>query len=191
MIVFADYWWSWCHRQVTSSSSDISWPRSADHSYQYNTAQGKRYLLLARNQWMNTKRSALNSKQWKSCWLVKKSLAEWKKWDISLTSWARTWYLVEHVISNVGCVFWILLSRSPLCVAQMVWTKCCFQHFCLSVYIYYWLARGFSKCFHNVLSCVTYGLLVACSHKLLSVGSVKLQESARSKYKTCDVLVAK
>src|SRR5882757_2929130 len=32
----------------------------------------------------------------------------------------------ERVISNVGRCFSIPLSRSPLCVPQMLWTKCCF-----------------------------------------------------------------
>src|SRR5882757_2334809 len=32
----------------------------------------------------------------------------------------------ERVISNVGRCFSIPLSKSPLCVPRMLWTKCCF-----------------------------------------------------------------
>ena len=54
------------------------------------------------------------------------SLADWMKWDLTLTICAHTWYRFEHVISNVGRCFSIPLSRSPLCMPQMLWTKCCF-----------------------------------------------------------------
>jgi len=48
------------------------------------------------------------------------------EWDLTLSTCARTWYQLECVISNVGYCFSIPLSKSPLCMPQMLWTKCCF-----------------------------------------------------------------
>ena len=48
------------------------------------------------------------------------------KWDLTLSTCVRTWYQFERGISNLGRYFGIPPSRSPLCVPQMLLTKCCF-----------------------------------------------------------------
>jgi len=90
------------------------------------SAKGKRYLMSARRESMNSKRSALDSKWWRSHSSAILSHADWLKWDLTLSTCARTWYRFECGISNVGRWFSIPLSRSPLCTPQMLWTKCCF-----------------------------------------------------------------
>jgi len=90
------------------------------------SATGNRYLLSARRESMNSKCSALDSKRWRSYSSALLSLTVCIQWDLTLSTCARTWYQFEHVISNVGHCFSIPLWRSPLCVPQMIWTKCCF-----------------------------------------------------------------
>jgi len=90
------------------------------------SGKGKRYLLSARRESMNPKCSALDSKRWKSYCSAILSLADWIQWDKTWSTCAQTWYRFERVISNVGRWFSIPLSRSALCVPQMLWTKCCF-----------------------------------------------------------------
>ena len=83
------------------------------------------HLLSGRQESMKSKHCALDSKQWRSSCCAILSLADWIKLDLNLSTCAWTWYGFEHEISNVGCCFSIPLSWSPLCVPQMVWTKCC------------------------------------------------------------------
>jgi len=91
-----------------------------------HSATGKRYLLFARRQSMNSKCSASDSKRWRSYSSAILSLADRIKWDLTLSTCARTCYRFVRVIPNVSHCFSIPLSRSPLCVPQMLWTKCCF-----------------------------------------------------------------
>jgi len=90
------------------------------------SATGKRYWLSARKESMNSKRSSSNSKMWRSYCSPLLSLANWIKWDLTLSTCARTCYLFERIISNVGRCFSVPLSWSPLCAPPMLWTKCCF-----------------------------------------------------------------
>ena len=86
----------------------------------------KRYLLSARRESMNSKHSAADSKRWRSWSSAMLSLADWIEWGLTLLTCAWTWYQFECGISNVGHCFSIALSRSPLFVPQVLWTKCCF-----------------------------------------------------------------
>jgi hypothetical protein len=87
---------------------------------------GKRYILSARRETLKSIRSALDSKRWRSYCPAIWSLADGMIWDITLSACARTWYWIEHVISNMGDRFSIPLSISPLFLPQILWTKCCF-----------------------------------------------------------------
>ena len=90
-----------------------------------HSATGKRYLLPARRESMNSKGSALDSKWSRSHSSALLSVADWIEWDLTWSTGARTRYRCERVISAMGRCFSIPLSRSPLCVPQMLWTKCC------------------------------------------------------------------
>jgi len=90
------------------------------------SATGRRYLQSATRESIHSKRSAADSKWWRSSSSSMLSLADWMKWDLTLLTCARTWYWLERVTSIQGRCFSIPLSRSPLCVPQMVWTKCHF-----------------------------------------------------------------
>jgi len=90
------------------------------------SAKGKRYLLSVRRESMNSERSALDSNRWRSYSSAILSLPDWIKWDLTLSTCARTLHRFERVIFHVGRWFSIPLSRSPLCLPQMLWTKCCF-----------------------------------------------------------------
>ena len=90
------------------------------------SATGKRYLLSARRESMNSKRSTLDSKRWRSYSSAIWSLADYMKWDSTSSTCVRSWYRFESVISNEGHCFSIPLSRSPLCLPQMLWKKGCF-----------------------------------------------------------------
>ena len=53
-------------------------------------------------------------------------LPNWIDCDLTLSTYVQTWYWLEHEISNVSHCFSIPLSRSPLYMPQMLWTKWCF-----------------------------------------------------------------
>jgi len=91
----------------------------------YSTS-GKWYILSAGMGLITSKPSASDSEGWRSKRFSILFRADSMGWDVTLLTWARTWYWFEHVIFNVGRCFSILLPRSPLHIPQMLWTKCCF-----------------------------------------------------------------
>ena len=92
----------------------------------------------------------------------------------------------------MGRFFSIPLSRSSLCVPQMLWTKCCFAALRCSSTSLLSTSVGLQRlCFCNASHFITYRLQVACTYKWPSVPHVELQEAAHCKYKTHHVGVTK
>jgi hypothetical protein len=76
----------------------------------------QRYLLSARRESMNSKRSAADSMRWRSSCSARFSLADWIKWDLTLSTCARTWYRLSvyyptwavvsaYLFHNLFCAF--------------------------------------------------------------------------------------
>jgi len=147
--------------------------------------------MSPRRESIKSKRSALDSKRWRTYSSAILSLADWSKWDLTLLTCSRTWYWFKHVISNVGHWFRIPLSRSPMCVPQMLWTKCCFAALRCSSTSLLSTGMGLQRMLCNASRCITYCLRVTCTHKRPSVPHVELQESACCKYRARHVGVTK
>jgi hypothetical protein len=74
-----------------------------------HSGTGKRYPLCTRRESMNSKCSVLDSKRWRSLRFGILSLADWIRLALTLSTCARTWYLFECVLSNLGRCFKIPL----------------------------------------------------------------------------------
>jgi hypothetical protein len=91
-----------------------------------HSATLKTFWLSPRRESRNSKRSASDSKWWRSYSSAVLSLADWMKWDVTVPSCTQSWYRFKDVISKVGRCFSIPLLRSSFYMPQMLWTKCCF-----------------------------------------------------------------
>ena len=147
-----------------------------------HSAAGKRFLLSAREESMNSKCSGSDSKRWRSQSSVMLSLADSIQWDLTLLSGAQTGYglSVRYLTWAVASayLFYDLLCACLKCNGPNV----VLLHSSVPVLLYYLPLWGFSKCFCNASRCITYHLQVASTYKWPCGAHVELRESAGCKF---------